>query len=152
MSRKLMKLRLCYCCVICHSVLDDITGPACGESTGHQSIPVARFHWSAVLVVQRAAIPSPEDSPHKRWLDVFFHVCLSELLKKRSIVASELKSHDAYAMSLLCVIVNSAFRMVEHQDNNIATIFKIENKQITCDHGCVELDWWFMILDIFVDF
>ena len=45
-SRKLMKLRLCYCYVICHSVIDDIIVPVCDETTGHQWIPVARDHWS----------------------------------------------------------------------------------------------------------
>ena len=47
-SRKLMKHRLCYCYVICHSVIDDIIVPVCGETTSHQC----------------AAIPSPVDSPH----------------------------------------------------------------------------------------
>ena len=46
LSRKHMKNRLCHCYVICHSVIDDITGPVCGETTGHQMIPVARGDWS----------------------------------------------------------------------------------------------------------
>ena len=40
-SRKLMKLRICYYYVICHSVIDDIIVPVCDETTGHQWIPVA---------------------------------------------------------------------------------------------------------------
>ena len=43
-SQKLMKLRLYYCYVTCHLVIDDITVPVCGETTGHQWIPVARAH------------------------------------------------------------------------------------------------------------
>ena len=43
--------------VTCHLVIDDITVPVCGETTGHQWIPVARGHWSWTLVVQCAAIP-----------------------------------------------------------------------------------------------
>ena len=58
--RKLMKLILCYCYVIWHSVIDYISGPVCGETTGHQWIPVA-----CVLVVQCATISSPVVSPHK---------------------------------------------------------------------------------------
>ena len=65
-GRKLMKVRLCHCYVICHSVIDDVAGPVCGETTGHQRIPVARSHWSGALVVQCAAIPSPVDSPHRK--------------------------------------------------------------------------------------
>ena len=83
MGRKLMKVRLCHCYVICHSVIDDVAGPVCGETTGHQRILVARSHWSGALVVQCAAIPSPVDSPHKSRLDVLFHVCLNELFNKR---------------------------------------------------------------------
>ena len=37
-SRKLMKVRICHCYVICHSVIDDITGSAC----------VRWNHWSPV--------------------------------------------------------------------------------------------------------
>ena len=66
MIRKLMKLRFCCCYVICHSAIGDIIVPVCGETTGHQWIPVARDHWSWTLVVQCAAIPSPVDSSHKR--------------------------------------------------------------------------------------
>ena len=61
-----MKIRLCHCYVICHSAIDDITGPVCDGTTGHQSIPVARGDWSGASVVQCAAIPSPVDSPHKK--------------------------------------------------------------------------------------
>ena len=64
-SGKLMKLRLCYCNVICHSVMDDINGPVCDETAGHQWFPVARDHWLGALVVQCAVISSPVDSPHK---------------------------------------------------------------------------------------
>ena len=35
-SRKFMKLIECYRYVICHSVIDDITGHVCSETTGHQ--------------------------------------------------------------------------------------------------------------------
>ena len=51
--------------VICHSVINDIIVPLCGETIGHQWIPVARDHWSLTLVVQCAAIPSPVESSHK---------------------------------------------------------------------------------------
>ena len=57
MSRKLMKLRLCYSYVICNSVIDDLTVPVGDETTGHQWIPVARDHWSGTLMVQCAVIP-----------------------------------------------------------------------------------------------
>ena len=70
-SRKLMKPRLCYCYVICISVIDDIIAPVCGETTGHLWIPVVRAPWSGTLVVQCAANPSPVDSPHKRWASCF---------------------------------------------------------------------------------
>ena len=46
-------------------LIDDITGPVCGETTGHRRIPVARDHWSGASVVQCVAIPTPLDSPHK---------------------------------------------------------------------------------------
>ena len=78
-----MKLILYYCYAIFHSVIDDITGPVCGETTGHLWIPVARDYWSGALVVQCAAIPSPLDSPNKRSTFVFFHVCLNELFNKQ---------------------------------------------------------------------
>ena len=42
-SRKLTKLIVCNCYVICHSVIDDITGHVCSETTGHQWIPVMRI-------------------------------------------------------------------------------------------------------------
>ena len=77
-SRQFMKLRLCYCYVICHSVIDDIIVPVC---TGHQWIPVARDHWGWTLAVQYAAIPLLVDSSHK--LDVFFYVCLNKLFNKQ---------------------------------------------------------------------
>ena len=51
-SRKLMKLRLCYSYVICNSVIDDFTVPVGDETTDHQWIPVARDHWSGALMVQ----------------------------------------------------------------------------------------------------
>ena len=78
-----MKLRLCYCYIICHSVMDDINGLVCDKTTGHQWIPVPRDHWSGALVVQYAAIPSPVVSHTKGRLDVFFHVCLTELFKQK---------------------------------------------------------------------
>ena len=106
-SRKLMKLRLYYCYVTCPLVIDDITVPVCGETTGHQWIPVARGHWSWTLVVQCAAIPPPVDSPHKSsaWCFFFMFALTSYLTNNRD--ASELKSLDAYAMPLLCVICQS---------------------------------------------
>ena len=105
-SRKLMKLRLYYCNVTCHLVIDDITLPMCGETIGHQWIPVARGHWSWTLVVQCAAIPPPVDSPHKSSAWWFFMFALTSYLTNNR-AASELKSLDAYAMPLLCVICQS---------------------------------------------
>ena len=81
-SRKLMKLRLCYCDVICHSVIDDIVVSVCSETICHMWFPVARGHWGGALVVRCAANPSPVDSPHNDRLRVFFHVCLCELYNK----------------------------------------------------------------------
>ena len=77
MSWKRMKFRLCYCYVICHSVIDDIIVPVCGENIYYQWISVARDHWSWTLVVQSAAISSPVDSSHKSsaWC---FLVCLTQ--------------------------------------------------------------------------
>ena len=82
-----MKFRLCYCYVICHSVIDGIIAPVCGETTGHQWIPVARDHWSSIMFALKSFLTN-------------------------SGYASELKSQDAYAM-----LFNPTFRMVEHQDN-----------------------------------
>ena len=78
LSRKLVKLILCHCYEICHSVIDDITGPECGETISHQWIPVANDYWSGALMLQCVAMFA--------WMS-----CLTS-------------SHDAYAMSLLCVI------------------------------------------------
>ena len=36
-------------CVICHSVIDDITCPAYGETTGHRWIPVTMDAWNQHL-------------------------------------------------------------------------------------------------------
>ena len=111
-NRKVMKLRLCYCYVICNSVIDYITVPLCVETTGHQWIPVARDHWSGALVVQCAVIPSCGFPSEKVISFMFAWTSCST----NNRVASELNAQDAYAMSLLCVICNLTFRMVEYQD------------------------------------
>ena len=74
--------------------------------TGHQWIPVARGHWSWTLVVLCAAIPPPVVPLTKARLGVFLMFALTSYLTNNR-VASELKSLDAYAMPLLCVICQS---------------------------------------------
>ena len=70
-------------------------------------------------------------------------------------VDSVLKSQDAYAMPLLCVICQSDIshgwtsgwlrcRFIESLTGRIKYKkhrFDLRDKQITCDHGCVELDF-----------
>ena len=113
-SRELMKLRLCYCDVICHSVIDDIVVPVCGETIGHLWIPVARGHWSGALEVWCAAIPSPVDSPHKR-LAWCFLSCLP-LRAVQQTLESPFSWNPRTRMRCHCYVsfVNPAFRMVEH--------------------------------------
>ena len=66
-SRKLMKLRLCYCYVICKSVIGYITVPVCVETTGNlsgfplQGITGVERWWSSATVRWFHRV----DSPHK---------------------------------------------------------------------------------------
>ena len=100
MSRTFIKLRLCYCYVICHSVIDNITGPVCGEITDHHAVDSrckGTLEWSFGGLVYG-------DSISGRFpLENYFMLARTSCLPD-SIVGSELKSHDAYGMSLLCVI------------------------------------------------
>ena len=115
-------------------------------------LPVARNRWSGVLVVQWAAVPSILDSPQKSRHDVFFHVCLNEVFTKQYscqwveipwcvcnvIVACHLSiRYSAWLniriiMSQLYWKSNRAIRYRKHR-------LDLRDKQITCDHGCVEL-------------
>ena len=105
-SRKLMKLRLCYCDVICHSVIDDIIVPVCRETTGHQWITVARvtgWNFGGPVCGESIAGGFPSQKVGLMFSFMFaFTICLPN-----NRVAIELKSQDAYAMSLLCVICQS---------------------------------------------
>ena len=82
-SRKLMKLRSCYCYVICHLVIDDIIVPVCGETlvtSGFllQGITGVELWWSSVRRFHRRWIPLT-----KARLDVIFYVCLNKLFNKQ---------------------------------------------------------------------
>ena len=61
-SRKLTELISCYCNVICHSVIDDITGPVCAKplvTSGFPSQGIAGvgLWWSSVKWFHRWWIP-----------------------------------------------------------------------------------------------
>ena len=109
-SRKLMKFRLCYCYVICHSVIDGIIAPVWN-------------HWSPVDSRCKGSLelnfggPVCGDSIAGGFLSQKLGLMFSFMFALKSCLtnsgyASELKSQDAYAM-----LFNPTFRMVEHQDN-----------------------------------
>ena len=107
-SRKLMKLKLCYCYVICHSVIDAVAGPVCGETTVTSEFPLqgitgVALSWSSVCHSIAGGFPS-----QKVGLMFSFMFAWASCLTN-SRVASELKSNDAYAMSLLLSIRHFAW-------------------------------------------
>ena len=76
LSRKLVKLILCHCYEICHSVIDDITGPECGETISHQWIPVANDHWSGALMLQCVAMFAWMSClTSSQWVETPWRVC-----------------------------------------------------------------------------
>ena len=105
-SRKLIKLRLYYCYVTCHLVIMTLLSlcavkPLVTSGFPSQGVTGVELWWSSVRRFHRRWIPHI-----KARLDVFLMFALTSYLTNNRI-ASELKSLDAYAMPLLCVICQS---------------------------------------------
>ena len=118
-SRKLMKLTPCLCYVICHSLTDDITGPVCGVTTGHQWIPIAMDHWRG------SSFGGPVDSPHKRSVWCFL-LCLPG---RAALPTIELPLSWDPMTRMRChyhvSFVIPTFNMVEHHDDYVIVTLKV---------------------------
>ena len=130
-----------YCYGNRHSKIDDITGS--------QGITGVELCWSNMTGFHRRWYPSQKVGL------IFSFMFAWTNCYTNCRVASGLKSHDAYAMSLLCVIcqsdiphgwtsgslrrshIKSIIRRIRYKKHR----FHLRDKQITCDHGCAKLDF-----------